>query len=160
MKINIRALLLVCICWGCACPAVADNLTPRFAAIRNNQVNMRTGPGEKYPIKWVYKEKHFPVEIIDEYELWRRVKEIDGTTGWIHRTQLSSARYGLILEDTALTQKPNDTSKVIAIAGKGTIGKIMKCPKKSDFCQLDFGKAKGWTRKINFYGVYPNEEID
>ena len=68
MKINIRALLLVCICWGCACPAVADNLTPRFAAIRNNQVNMRTGPGEKYPIKWVYKEKHFPVEIIDEYE--------------------------------------------------------------------------------------------
>lgn len=159
MKINLCALL-ICACLGCACAAADNEFTARFASMRNSQVNMRTGPGEKYPIKWVYKEKHYPVEIIDEYELWRQVREIDGTTGWIHRTQLSSARYGLILEDTTLTHKPNDTSKVVAIAGKGTIGKILKCPKKSDFCQLDFDKAKGWTRKSNFYGVYANEIID
>ena len=159
MKINLAALL-ICTCLGGMCIAADNDFNTRFATIRNNQVNMRTGPGEKYPIKWVYQEKHFPVEIIDEYELWRQVKEIDGTTGWIHRTQLSSARYGLILEDTTLTHKPNDTSKVVAIAGNGTIGKILKCPKKSDFCQLDFDKAKGWTRKSNFYGVYANEIID
>lgn len=159
MKINLAALL-ICTCLSGMCIAADNDFNTRFATIRNNQVNMRTGPGEKYPIKWVYQEKHFPVEIIDEYELWRQVKEIDGTTGWIHRTQLSSARYGLILEDTTLTHKPNDTSKVVAIAGKGTIGKILKCPKKSDFCQLDFDKAKGWTRKSNFYGVYANEIID
>lgn len=159
MKVNLTALL-ICTCLGGMCIAADNDFNTRFATIRNNQVNMRTGPGEKYPIKWVYQEKHFPVEIIDEYELWRQVKEIDGTTGWIHRTQLSSARYGLILEDTTLTHKPNDTSKVVAIAGKGTIGKILKCPQKSDFCQLDFDKAKGWTRKSNFYGVYANEIID
>lgn len=159
MKIKLIVLILCALC-VCVCMAADNDFTQRFATLRNNQVNMRTGPGEKYPIKWVYKEKHFPVEIIDEYELWRQVKEIDGTTGWIHRTQLSSARYGLILEDTTITHKPNDTSKVVAITGKGTIGKILKCPKKSDFCQLDFDKVKGWTRKSNFYGVYANEIID
>lgn len=159
MKIKLWVFVL-CACITCTCVAAENKVIPRFAAMRNNQVNMRTGPGEKYPIKWVYKEKHFPVEIMDEYELWRQVKEIDGTTGWVHRTQLSSARYALILEDTTLTHKANDTSKVVAIVGKGAIGKILKCPKNSDFCQLDFNQAKGWTRKVNFYGVYPHEEID
>ena len=140
--------------------AVESVPVPRFVSLRHNQVNLRTGPGNRYPIMWVYQEKGYPVEVIDEYELWRQIREIDGTTGWVHRTQISGVRHALVLEEGPLSNAPRVDGKTVAIAQKGTIGRILKCPKSSDYCLLDFGPAKGWMAKNMFYGMYKNEIID
>ncbi len=137
---------------------------PRFAAIRYNEVNLRTGPGHRFPINWVYVEKHYPVEIIDEYELWRQIREADGTIGWVHKNMLTNQRYAVTLQEDTLFRKPQETSDPIAIAQKGTIAHIEKCPSQSDFCLLKFPYREkyvtGWMKKASFFGVYPQEVID
>lgn len=144
-----------------AVSGVAGTLSlPRFVALRNDKVNMRTGPGNRYPIMWVYQEKGYPVEVIDEYELWRQIREVDGTTGWVHRTQITGVRHALILEETPLTNAPKLDAKTVAIVQKGTVGRILKCPEKSDYCLLAFGETKGWLGKDVFFGLYKNEIID
>ncbi|MBR5130542.1 MAG: SH3 domain-containing protein [Alphaproteobacteria bacterium] len=147
--------------FNCISTQAADLTSlPRFASLRHNQVNLRTGPGNRYPIMWVYQEKGYPVEIIDEYELWRQIREVDGTTGWIHRTQITGVRHALVLEECSLINAPRMDGKTVAIAQKGTIGRILKCPKNSDYCLLDFGSIKGWMAKNMFYGLYKGEIID
>lgn len=141
--------------------APAEELAlPRFVSLRNDQVNLRTGPGNKYPVSWVYQEKGYPVEVIDEYELWRQIREVDGTTGWVHRTQITGVRHALVLEETSLINAPRVDGQIVAVAQKGTIGKILKCPRQSDYCLLEFGTVKGWMGKNLFYGLYKGEVID
>lgn len=161
----IKSWVVGCLIAGILCTfnmayASEELALPRFVSLRNDQVNLRTGPGDRYPISWVYMEKSYPVEVVDEFELWRQIREVDGTTGWVHRTQINSARNAVILEEDRLTAKPSMESGTVAIVQKGTIGKIEKCPRASDFCLLSFGETKGWIRKKVFFGVYPNEVID
>ncbi len=124
---------------------------------------MRTGPGDRFPIKWVYQERHYPVEIIDEYELWRQIREMDGTTGWVHRRMLSGERYVVMKQEGNVLIKPTKEAKTTAVAQKGTIGKIEKCPPESHYCQIAFTHnehtIEGWVNRDSFFGVYPNEII-
>ena len=66
---------------------------PRFVSLRAEEVNMRAGPGVRYPVDWVYKRKNMPVEVIAEFGTWRKVRDIQGTQGWIHQSMLSSNRW-------------------------------------------------------------------
>ena len=65
---------------------------PRFVSLKSDEVNLRTGPGKRYPIDWIYRRRGLPVEIIDEFDDWRRVRDHDGTVGWVHRFMLVSQR--------------------------------------------------------------------
>jgi len=136
---------------------------PRFVSFRHGDINLRTGPGSRYPIKFVYRVKNYPVEIIDEYELWRQIREIDGTIGWVHRRMLSGVRYILVTEEAALHKKENEKSPIIAHVQKNVLGKIKECPKQSNLCLVEFtfqdDTYKGWMNKNSFYGVYPHEII-
>src|SRR4026209_512491 len=65
---------------------------PRFASLRSDEVNVRTGPGPRYPIDWVFKRKAMPVEIVAEYENWRKIRDWQGASGWVHQSLLSGQR--------------------------------------------------------------------
>ena len=98
-----------------ALPVVAQELAiPRFVSFRRSEVNLRTGPGNRYPIKYVYYVQNYPVEVIDEYELWRQIREVDGTVGWVHRRLLSGVRYIITTKNGVLYKKPDNTSATVA----------------------------------------------
>ena len=63
---------------------------------RPTRVNVRTGPGTRYPISWVYKREGMPVEVIEEYDIWRKIRDAEGTTGWVHKSMLDGKRSVLI----------------------------------------------------------------
>src|SRR5581483_4541065 len=65
---------------------------PRFVALRSDDVNLRSGPGTRYPIEWVYKRRDLPVEILREFEVWRLVQDSDGIKGWVHQATLTGRR--------------------------------------------------------------------
>ena len=65
---------------------------PRFVTLSSGKINMRVGPGSRYPIEWVYTRRGMPVEIVAEYELWRKVRDVDGTEGWVLKHMVSSKR--------------------------------------------------------------------
>ncbi len=136
---------------------------PRFVSLKMGEVNLRTGPGNKYPIKYVYKKKHYPVEVIDEHELWRQIREVDGTIGWVHRRMITGVRYVLLTQDTDVFRKADISSKIRAYVTKDVLAKVESCPFKSDFCALEFDtgekKVKGWVKRSALYGLYPGEVI-
>ncbi len=132
---------------------------PRFETLRFDTVRMRRGPGRSYPIAWLFKRKGLPVEIIQEYRDWRRVRDPYGDIGWIKRTQLSSARYGLVVEDRApLRTGATDEARTVALAQTGVVLRLDSCG--PDWCR---GRAKGytgWIRKEALFGVAPGDEFE
>ncbi len=138
-----------------------DNL-PRFVSLRSSPVNARSGPGTKYPIEWVYMQKSAPVEIVAEYEDWRRVRDWQGSETWIKAQMLNRKRFAKVITpgENNLYAKSNYKAKVIARIEDEVIGEIEKCPASSDFCLMKFNQIEGWMPKQNIYGIYKDEIID
>jgi SH3-like domain-containing protein len=131
---------------------------PRFASLRSDEVNMRAGPGLRYPIAWVYTRRGLPVEITAEYDIWRRVRDPDGTEGWISRAELSGKRSAIITANRDLRDKRDDQAAVRAHLQAGALGQIVSC--EQDWCKVRFDNVKGFLRKTEFWGSYPNEVFD
>ncbi|MGN1091318.1 MAG: SH3 domain-containing protein [Alphaproteobacteria bacterium] len=136
---------------------------PRFVSLRSNVVNMRSGPGERFPIEWVYKNINFPVEITDVYDTWYKIKDVDNTTGWIHKKMLTGKRYALTPKDkkTPVYKKDNLSSPIIGYFDGQIVIRLLTCPKENPFCHICYNdNLKGYVLRSVLYGLYPNEEID
>jgi SH3-like domain-containing protein len=132
---------------------------PRFASLRSDEVNMRTGPGMRYPIEWVYTRRGLPVEITAEYDIWRRVRDPEGTEGWVSKTELTGKRSAAITgSGHDLRDARNDGSAVIAHLEAGAIGQVLSCGK--EWCEVKFEGVKGFLRKPCFWGAYVDETFD
>lgn len=150
-------LFLLGLLAGTAC-AEAGLALPRFVSLRSDEVNLRTGPGTNYPVEWVYVRRGLPVEIIAEFDNWRKVRDIEGTVGWIHKSLLSGKRMAVILgEEETLHRSPDATARVVLKAARGVLGEIIAC--KDAWCRLEITEIKGWIRRDRLWGVYPTEEL-
>jgi len=130
---------------------------PRFVSLRAGEVNLRTGPGVRYPIDWVYRRRDLPVEIIDEFDTWRRIRDWQGTLGWVHQSMLQGRRTILVVgEQRVLRRDPEAGAPGLAYATPGVIGEIKKC--RGDWCKVVLEGFTGWLRKSNFYGAYGDED--
>ena len=129
---------------------------PRFASLRASDVNLRTGPGTRYPIEWVFTHQGMPVEITAEYEMWRRVRDAEGDEGWVHRNALSGKRYAIVTGTMHELREDNDEkSAIVAHLQGGAIGQLLSCSR--DWCKLKFKGVKGYLRKSDFWGAYDAE---
>ena len=135
---------------------------PRMVSLRSNTINGRSGPDTKYPIEWVYKQKGAPVEIVNEYGLWRKIKDWEGSESWVHKSMLSGRRFVKVMTPGENNIYNNDDyqAKVIAKVEDGVIGEIKKCRKGNAFCLIQFGTVEGWVPKNILFGVYEDENID
>ena len=124
-----------------------------FLTLRYNNVNLRQGPSKDYPIKVFYKKKYLPVLILDSSGNWRKIKDHEDNTGWIHRSQLSKKKAALILNDKVLMFK-NSTmfSRPLAALEKGRLCLVYKC--KNDWCKIKVDKYSGWVKKKNLRGNF------
>lgn len=136
---------------------------PRMVSLRSNMINARSGPGARYPISWVYRQKYAPVEIVAEFELWRKIKDWKGSESWIHKSMLSGKRSAKLITpgENNIYKEPDYKSKVIARAEEEVVGLIQKCPANSEFCLIKFDNGiEGWVQKDNLFGIYAGEIID
>ncbi len=134
---------------------------PRFASMRADRVNLRTGPGVQYPVDWVYQRENLPVEIIAEYRTWRKIRDWQSTQGWVHQSMLSGKRTMIVTgKRRSLREKPDPKSPAIARIEAGAITDLAECPKAGGWCRVTAGQIKGWLRKVEFWGVYRDEVIE
>lgn len=132
---------------------------PRFVSLRATQINVRVGPGRHYPIEWVFVKANYPVEITAEFDNWRKIRDIEGSEGWVHQSMLSGTRFALIQkEEIELRDKPKNDSTIIAKLAKGVIGKLLSC--QGQWCRLQLTQAKGWVPKDSIWGVHNEESIN
>jgi SH3-like domain-containing protein len=136
---------------------------PRFVSITAARVNLRMGPGRQYPIAWILQRRHLPVEIIDEFEHWRKIREQSGSVGWVHKTMLSGKRMGLVIAngnagELSPVYPKNSLGRPAMMAETGAIGEISQC--SEEWCAIRFEQGNGWMRRDNLWGLYPGEEIE
>ena len=132
-----------------------ENVFPNneyFLTLRNETVNLRQGPSFDYPVKLFYKKKFLPVLIQDKFGNFRKIKDHENNTGWIHISQLSKKKAAITIDDDQLIfNKPSIYSKPFAILKKGRLCKIHKC--KDEWCKISVEKYKGWVKKDILWGL-------
>ena len=123
-----------------------------FLTLRNDKVNLRQGPSFEYPIKLFYKKKFLPVIVQDQFENFRKIRDHENNTGWIHISQLSKKKAAITVDDNKLIfSKPSIYSKPNAILQKGRLCRIKKC--KESWCKVNVGNFKGWVQKESLWGL-------
>jgi len=133
---------------------------PRFAALRSEEVNFRSGPGVRYPIEWVYKRRDLPVQIEREFEVWRLVRDQEGTKGWVHQATLAPRRTAVVTGgEHILRQSADDASGAVAKLKPGVILRLRRCDAGSDWCEAQVQDYRGWVKRSEIWGTFPGEAI-
>jgi SH3-like domain-containing protein len=137
---------------------------PRFVSLKSGRVNSRIGPGVNYAVDWLYLKPGLPMEIIQEYDNWRRVRDADGAEGWVNQSLLSGRRTAIAApwqkgKDAAinLLARPNSDARIVAVVEPGAIGSIRSCD--GSWCEMAFGGQAGWISQSQVWGAYPGELV-
>lgn len=137
-----------------ASPASAQNReVPYWATLRAEEVNMRVGPSEAYPIEWVYRRQGLPIKVIRLMQGWRLVEDPDGARGWIVARLLDPDRGAIVIGEglAEIRAEPSAGSALRWRAEPGVVGALGKC--EAGWCQLDIEGHKGWVRAERLWGA-------
>ena len=122
-----------------------------FLTLKNNEVNLRQGPSFEYPIKLIYKKKYLPIIVLDKSGPWKKIRDFENNTGWIHTALLSKKKSAInIKNNSVLYKKSTIYSKPIAKLESGRLVLIKKC--KVKWCKISSGGYKGWIVKNALWG--------
>jgi SH3-like domain-containing protein len=134
---------------------------PRFVSLRSDEVNLRTGPGVRYPVDWVYTRRDLPVEVIAEFEAWRKIRDWQGAEGWVHQSMLSARRMVVVTgQQRQLRSDADEKSPALAKLDVNVIGRLLSCPRAKGYCRVDVDNIQGWLKRDEFWGVYNGEFIE
>ncbi len=141
--------------------AVSGLPLPRFASLRAGEVNMRSGPGGQYPIDWIYKRRHLPIEVIAEFQTWRKVRDHQGTQGWVHQSMLGGERTAIVLgRMRTLRAEADSASRPLAKLQPDVIVSVLACPRDSSWCRARASGFEGWLRRVEIWGIRKGEVIE
>jgi SH3-like domain-containing protein len=149
----LRRLLCVSLLFV-AFPAQAqDRPVPYWASLRVDQVNLRVGPSESYPVDWVYHRAGLPVKVVRLYQGWRRVRDQDGAEGWIVARLLNPERSAVVVgKGLAPMRAEADAGATLRWKLEpGVVGKLGECD--AGWCELDVGGRKGWVEQKRLWGA-------
>ncbi|MBB4274939.1 SH3 domain-containing protein [Rhizobium mongolense] len=137
---------------------------PRFVSLKSKRVNLRIGPGTDYAASWMYLKAGLPVEIIQEYDNWRRIRDADGTEGWVNQSLLSGQRAAIAAPwmkgkgkfvYVNMRREPQSSAAVVAKLEPGVMIHIAEC--NGDWCHAEADSAEGWVAQSEIWGAYPGE---
>lgn len=138
---------------------------PRFVSLKSGRVNLRIGPGRDYPVQWLYLKPGLPVEIVQEYDNWRRIRDSEGTEGWVLQTLLAGKRTALTAPWTAkdsgmigLYGDKNEAAAKVADMEPGVMGKIGDCD--GLWCSFESAGYDGYVKQTDIWGAYPGETFE
>jgi len=124
-----------------------------FLTLRYDKVNLRQGPSREYPVKIFYKKKFLPVLIQDESDNFRKIRDHENNSGWIHVSQLSKKKATIVIDDKLIVfNNPTIYSKPKAVLNKGRLCLIIKC--QTEWCKIKVDKYKGWVKKDSLWGRF------
>ena len=161
------SVLLVLTCAAASAWAGGDATSslpvPRFVSLKADRVTVRGGPDKDHDVSWIYTRVGWPVEITAEFENWRRIRDADGSEGWVYHSLLSGKRTGAVqmkakTDLAPLHAKPDDSSPVTAQLQVGVLGAVKRCT--GTWCEISGDGFSGWIAQNELWGVYPNEKFE
>jgi SH3-like domain-containing protein len=135
-----------------------DQFQRSFMSLDSSEVNMRRGPGQQYPIDWVYKRRKLPVEVVGSFDVWRKVRDHQGTEGWVLASLLSPSRTAMVINETrVLYTEPDANGRKLWRVEPGVVADIVVC--QEAWCQLAIEGQTGWILRQYLWGVYADEPV-
>ncbi len=133
---------------------------PRFVSLKSGEVYLREGPSPQHKVQWVYVRRGLPVEVIAEYDVWRRIRDADGTVGWVHKGMLDGRRSVVMTagDNVPLREGPAADSPVIAYAEAGVIASLKACG--GEFCEIETKSIDAYVPRQRIWGVYQDEKVE
>jgi len=145
-------------------PAVTSGLPiPRYVSLKSDHVNVRAGPTKDNDVAWVYTRVGLPVEITAEFENWRRVRDSEGSEGWVYHSMLSGRRTAVVTmkskdELAPLYDRADPSSAMAARLQAGVVTQVKKC--SNGWCRVTGNGFDGWIEQQRLWGVYEGEKVD
>jgi len=163
------ALLLFASATACRAAAEAGSGSasglpvPRYVSLKTDRVNVRAGPTKDHDVAWVFTKPGLPVEVTAEFENWRRIRDSEGSEGWVYHSLLSGKRTAVVTARAkdqliAVSERPADASDVTAQLQPGVVASVKRCDGK--WCRVIGISFDGWVPQERLWGVYPNEKVD
>lgn len=136
---------------------------PRFVSLKSERVNVRGGPNKDQDVRWVYTRAGMPVEITAEFENWRRIRDWEGSEGWVYHSLLSGKRTAVVMpkekdELVLLYEAADVESAVVAKLQAGVLATLKSCT--GTWCRISGKNFEGYIRQERIWGAYPNEKVE
>lgn len=143
---------------------------PRYVSLKTDRVNLREGPSKDHRTSWVFQRAGLPVEITAEFETWRRIRDSEGTEGWVLHSLLSGRRTALVTpvakadsSPIPLHERADERVEILARLQAGVIVNVKQCT--GAWCRVSVNSPNtrdvdGYIRQERLWGVYPNEKVD
>lgn len=143
---------------------------PRYVSLKTDRVNLREGPSKDHRTAWVFQRAGLPVEVTAEHEIWRRIRDAEGTEGWVLHSLLSGRRTALVMPwakegapALPLFRDQDDGSPVVAQLQPNVIANVKSC--RSGWCRVvvvlpNAPDVGGFMKQDSLWGVYPNESFE
>ena len=126
-------------------------IEPKYASLKKDRVYLRWNASFDAPIKFIYQKKNLPILIIDKYDVWKKVRDIEGMEGWIHTSMISNKKTFINNKEQNLLKYKDNSNIVKAIVKRGVVGKILSCDEI--FCKVKVKTYKGWVKKKYLWGI-------
>jgi SH3-like domain-containing protein len=136
---------------------------PRFVSLKPDRVNVRGGPTRDHEVTFVYTRAGLPVEITAESDNWRRIRDWEGSEGWVYHSLLSGRRTAVVSPKdkkqlVPLHYEADATSTVVAKLQAGVLASVKRC--NGSWCQIVGTGFDGWVVQEQLWGVYSNEKVE
>ena len=147
---------------------------PRYVSLKTDRVNLREGPSKDHRTSWVFQRAGLPVEIMAEHETWRRIRDAEGTEGWVLHSLLSGRRTAQVspwskadangeTKPIDLLDRAEEGAPTIARLQPGVITSVKSCV--GSWCHVvvavpNARDLAGYVRQDRLWGVYPNERVE
>ncbi len=138
---------------------------PRFVSLKSDKVNVRGGPTKDHDVTWMFTRSGLPVEVTAEFDNWRRIRDWEGSEGWVYHSLLSGKRTVVVApspkqKDELLPLRDNADaeSAVVAKLQAGVLAQVKRC--NGGWCRVTGNGFDGWAQQERLWGVYPNEKVE
>lgn len=137
---------------------------PRFVSLKSGRINVRRGPGNDYPIEWVFEKRGLPVEVTAESDRWRRIRDREGDVGWVWHSMLDGRRTAIVQDvsgggmPVALRAEARADAAIVAYAEPGVVAQLAAC--EARWCALKASGYEGWVERNALWGIYSDETFE
>jgi SH3-like domain-containing protein len=154
-KIGVGVLIVMlasCLARGQEAP-----LLPRFVSLASSKVHVRVGPDKTYRVAWEFKRRSIPVEVILEYDSWRKIRDYEGAQGWVHKSMLTGVRHVIFLRGRhPMVDRPKEDGQIRAYIEGDVIARLKTYNEK--WCEVETEGITGWVSRQSIWGLHPHEE--
>jgi SH3-like domain-containing protein len=136
---------------------------PRYVSLKPDRVNVHGGPTRDHDVLFVYTRAGLPVEITAESDNWRRIRDWEGSEGWVYHSLLSGKRTAVILPKdkqqlVPVRDEADPKGRIVAQLQAGVLAAVKRCT--GTWCRITGAGFDGWVVQEQLWGVYANEKVE